>query len=397
MQKAFGLFFCLKDNTMENKSKAMSIKKIQDWGFNFPESGPVIIAGPCSAETREQTLGSCLGAAKAGAHILRAGIWKPRTSPGSFEGVGETGLPWMQEAAQQTGLPTCVEVAKPQNINSALKYGIDILWIGARTTVNPFMVQELADALRGRDIPILVKNPVNPDIKLWIGAIKRLHNAGLTRIAAIHRGFDTLAKKNIYRNPPNWGLVTEFKKELPGISLINDPSHIAGKRELLYTVARKALEFHLDGFMIETHVTPNKAWSDAAQQITPTELTHLLETLFTPGHLTHTNGSTEELKSWRHEIDLLDKTLIDLLAHRKEIVEQIAKYKQSNQLPIVQFERWKTMILKRIKQGSGLGLEAELVEGIFDSIHRDSVKFQRQLRTKSGTGESDDQPNPEAQ
>ena len=382
---------------MENKSTSMEIKKIQDWGFNFPTNAPLIIAGPCSAETKEQTINSCLGAAKAGAHILRAGIWKPRTSPGSFEGVGEAGLPWLKEVRELTGLPVCVEVAKPQNINAALKYGVDILWVGARTTVNPFMVQELADALRGRDIPILVKNPVNPDIKLWIGAIKRLQNAGLTRIAAIHRGFDTLAKKNIYRNPPNWGLVTEFKKLLPGITVINDPSHIAGKRELLYTVARKALDFDLEGFMIETHINPDKAWSDAAQQVTPTELTHLLETLLKPGNLTHTNGSPEELKSWRHEIDLLDQSLVDLLAHRKEIVEQIAMYKQRNNLPIVQFERWKTMILKRVKQGSNLGLGAELVEGIFDSIHRDSVRFQRELRGETGRGESDDNPNPEAQ
>lgn len=365
----------------------MTIKSMTQWGMNLPEDAPIIIAGPCSAETEEQTIASCLGAQKAGAHILRAGIWKPRTSPGSFEGIGEEGLVWLRKAKKETGLPTTIEVANAQNVYTALSYGVDILWIGARTTVNPFAVQEIADALKGKDIPILVKNPINPDVKLWVGAIKRLQNAGLTRIAAIHRGFDTLAQKNIYRNPPHWGLVSEFKKHLPDISIINDPSHIAGKRELLYTVAKKALDLNADGWMIESHITPDQAWSDPAQQVTPNELKHLIETLMQKTTASHVSDSGTELKSWRSEIDLVDNALIELLAQRKEIVGNISNFKKKNNLPIVQFERWKEMILNRLQTGKDQGLNEQLVEGIFDAIHQDSVRFQREQQ-KSAQAEN---------
>ncbi len=361
---------------------------MNNWGMNLPENAPIIIAGPCSAETEEQTIASCVGAQKAGAHILRAGIWKPRTSPGSFEGIGEEALVWLRKAKKETGLPTTIEVASAQNVYTALSYGVDILWIGARTTVNPFVVQEIADALKGKDIPVLVKNPINPDVKLWVGAIKRLQNAGLTRIAAIHRGFDTLAQKNIYRNPPNWGLVSEFKKHLPGISIINDPSHIAGKRELLYTVAKKALDLNADGLMIESHISPDQAWSDPAQQLTPNELKHLLETLLKKNTASHVSDSGTELNSWRSEIDLLDNALIDLLAQRKEIVGNISEFKKENNLSIVQFERWKEMILTRLDSGNKQGLNQELVEGIFDAIHQDSVRFQREKQASSNINES---------
>lgn len=358
------------------------------WGMDLPENTPIIIAGPCSAETEEQTIASCIGAQKAGAHILRAGIWKPRTSPGSFEGIGEEGLVWLRKAKKETGLPTTIEVASAQNVYTALSYGVDILWIGARTTVNPFVVQEIADALQGKDIPVLVKNPINPDVKLWVGAIKRLQNAGLTRIAAIHRGFDTLAQKNIYRNPPNWGLVSEFKKYLPAISIINDPSHIAGKRELLYTVARKALDLKVDGLMIESHITPDKAWSDPAQQVTSDELKHLLDSLLQKNTADHASDSGTALNSWRSEIDLLDNALIDLLAQRKEIVGNISSFKKKNNISIVQFERWKEMILNRLQTGKSQGLNEQLVEGIFDAIHQDSVRFQRKEQEAETDGEA---------
>jgi len=357
----------------------MDIKPIKDWGMNFPTDQPLIIAGPCSAETKEQTLASCRGAAKAGAHILRAGIWKPRTNPGSFEGIGEEGLPWMQQAKRETGLPTTVEVANAHHVRTAMAHGIDILWIGARTTVNPFAVQEIADALKYHDIPVMVKNPINPDVKLWAGAIKRLHAVGVKRVAAIHRGFNTLAQKDVYRNPPHWGLALELKKLVPGINIIGDPSHTGGKRELLWSISKKGLDIGFDGLMIETHTDPDNAWSDAAQQVTPVDLAHLLDSLLNSDKAPRTDKASTELHSWRAEIDLLDQSLINLLKQRKEIVEQIAEFKQENKIPIVQLGRWKEMMRKRLEAGGNQGLNEQLVSGIFDAIHQDSVSYQREI------------------
>ncbi len=356
----------------------MELKQIKDWGMNLPENQPLIIAGPCSAETQEQTLASCRGAAKAGAHILRAGIWKPRTNPGSFEGIGEEGLPWMQQAKRETGLPVTIEVANAHHVRTALAHGVDVLWIGARTTVNPFAVQEIADALKYHDVPVMVKNPINPDVKLWAGAIKRLYTCGITRIAAIHRGFNTLAQKDVYRNPPHWGLALELKKLIPGIEIIGDPSHTGGKRELLWSISKKGLDIGFSGLMIESHTDPDNAWSDAAQQVTPVDLAHLLDSLLNRDKAPKTDASNE-LKSWRTEIDLLDKSLINILTQRKEIVEQIAQFKQDNKIPIVQLGRWKEMMRTRMEIGQNQGLNDKLVEGIFDAIHQDSVSYQREI------------------
>ncbi len=355
----------------------MEILKIKDWSLNLPTEGPIIIAGPCSVETETQTLASCHGAARAGAHLLRGGIWKPRTNPGSFEGLGEQGLKWLQKAKAETGLPITCEVANADHVRIALAHGVDVLWIGARTTVNPFAVQAIADALRWHDVPIMVKNPVNPDVKLWIGAVKRLQNVGLSKIAAIHRGFDTLAQKNLYRNPPNWNLVQQFREALPEISIINDPSHIAGRRDLLRSISQKAIDLGLDGLMIETHIDPDNAWSDAKQQVTPDSLQELLSGL--QQQVQAESSTTSALESWRSEIDILDKSLMELLALRKDLVKEIAKCKQDHNIAIVQLERWRAMVRKRLEDSKQLGLNQQLVTGIFDAIHADSVQVQQSV------------------
>jgi len=357
----------------------MKIKAIKDWGMNLPADQPLIIAGPCSAETEEQTLESCIGAAKAGAHVLRAGIWKPRTNPGTFEGVGEEGLPWMQKAKEATGLPTTIEVANANHVRAALAHGVDILWIGARTTVNPFAVQEIADALKWHDVPVMVKNPINPDVKLWVGAIKRLHTVGITRIAAIHRGFHTLDQKDIYRNPPNWDLVLELRKAIPGISIIGDPSHICGRRDILWSVSKKALDLDFNGLMIETHRDPDEAWSDAKQQVRPVELEHMLKSLLQPGKAAKPGETSTELNSWRSEIDRIDALMIKLLKQRCDISRQIGEFKLTQKMPVVQLNRWEQMMVERLEWGKEQGVNDRLVKGVFDNIHQDSVARQRQI------------------
>ncbi|HQG68034.1 MAG TPA: chorismate mutase, partial [Paludibacteraceae bacterium] len=286
---------------------------------------PIVIAGPCSAETEEQVMETARGLASIGIKIYRAGIWKPRTKPGGFEGVGEKGLPWLKRLKSELGLYTTVEVANAKHVRAALAHDIDILWIGARTTANPFAVQEIADALEGVDIPVLIKNPVNPDLELWIGAIERIYNAGIHKIAAVHRGFSSYDKK-IYRNLPQWHIPIELRRQMPDLPIFCDPSHIGGKRELIAPLSQQAMDLNFDGLMIESHCNPEKAWSDAAQQITPQVLEFILESLV----IRDTMQTTENLSALRRQIDELDNNLLELLAHRMRVAEEIGRYKKEH-------------------------------------------------------------------
>jgi len=336
---------------------------------------PFLITGPCSAETEEQVLETCLALKALGASILRAGIWKPRTRPNSFEGHGEKALPWIMEAKALTGLPVAIEVATPSHVELALKYGVDVLWIGARTTVNPFSVQDIADAVRGTGIPIWIKNPVNPDLALWIGAIERISQAGITKIAAIHRGFST-ADSTRYRNAPMWQIALALKTELPTIPLIGDPSHMGGKRAYLAELSQKFLDLNYDGLMIESHRTPDEAWSDAAQQLTPQALHHLLADLHTRmGRQEKTDGTfQDELATLRQKIDNTDKELIELLRVRMNLVEQVCDYKIANNVAIFQNERWHDIFQTRTEWAEKLQINPAFVEEIYKLIYIESIR-----------------------
>lgn len=337
---------------------------------------PTLIAGPCSAESEEQMLQTALELKKDSrrVHIFRAGIWKPRTRPGMFEGVGTVGLEWLKTVKQETGLPTAVEVANTKHVEEALKYGVDMLWVGARTTVNPFSVQELADALKGVDIPVLVKNPVNPDIQLWVGAIERLNQAGITDLGLIHRGFSTPNNKP-YRNFPKWETIQEIRSLLPGIPLFCDPSHIAGRRDLLETVSQQALHLGVDGLMIETHINPAVALSDASQQVTPQGLDNLLNALDLESEKVAYTG---QLQEYRELIDRLDVDLINVLFLRSGISRKIGEYKRDNGLDIFQAGRWAQVVENRLKVAQETGLEESFVKAIFDAIHRHSLGIQNE-------------------
>jgi len=303
---------------------------------------PVVIAGPCSAETEEQLYETCkqILANNAGdVDIFRAGIWKPRTRPNSFEGVGEIGLKWFSEVKKQLGITIATEVATPQHVELALKYGVDILWIGARSTVNPFTVQDIADVLKGVDIPVIIKNPINPDVALWLGAIERISNAGVTKIAAMHRGFSTFEKTK-YRNSPMWQLAIELKSKLPELPIFFDPSHVGGKRELIEPLSQKALDLNYDGLMIESHITPDTAWSDAEQQVTPLRLGEILDAIKIRSTSIDDQDFLTHLEELRIKIDRVDKEMIEMLANRMKLVEQIGDYKKANGVAVFQFERW---------------------------------------------------------
>src|SRR3954449_4718516 len=308
---------------------------------------PLIISGPCSAETEEQVTETAVRLQKISKiDILRAGIWKPRTRPGSFEGIGTKGLPWLQQAKKLTGLPLTVEVASAKQVENALHFEIDVLWIGARTTVNPFSVQEVADALRGADVPVLIKNPINPDLELWIGAVERVAKAGIKQIGLIHRGFSSYGNTE-YRNAPMWHLAIEMKRRYPEMMFINDPSHICGRRDILHEVAQKAIDLDYDGLMIESHIDPDHAWSDAKQQITPENLAEML------GHIIwrREDVASEEfhaaMEKMRQQIDHLDDELMQILSERMKVAEKIGLYKKQNNITILQTNRWNE-ILERI-------------------------------------------------
>ena len=348
--------------------------------FNLPNLStqrPIVIAGPCSAETEEQTLTTARQLAQNGIKIFRAGIWKPRTKPGGFEGIGVEGLQWLRRVKNETGMYVATEVATAKHVYEALKYGIDVLWIGARTTANPFAVQEIADALRGVDIPILIKNPVNPDIELWIGAIERIYNAGLHQLAAVHRGFSSYDKK-VYRNQPQWHIPIELHRRLPDLPLFCDPSHIGGKRELIAPLSQQAMDLQFDGLIIESHCAPDNAWSDKAQQLSPEVLDVILRKLV----LREMKQTTEDLVDLRREIDSIDNELLELLAKRMRISSEIGTYKKEHGIAVLQTGRYNEILEKRIASGERLGMSREFMRTFLEAIHEESVRVQVELMNK---------------
>ena len=335
---------------------------------------PFVIAGPCSAETEEQVMTTALQLASKGCHMFRAGIWKPRTKPGGFEGNGEVALPWMEQVKKETGMLTATEVATPEHVELALKYGIDILWIGARTTANPFAVQAIADSLKGIDVPVLVKNPVNPDLELWIGALERINGAGIKRLGAIHRGFSSYDKK-IYRNLPMWQIPIELSRRIPGLPIVNDPSHIGGRRDLIAPLCQQAMDLGMDGLIVESHCNPDKAWSDASQQVTPDILDFILSILV----IRKETQTTENITALRKQIDEIDNSLIDILSKRMRISREIGQYKKEHGMTILQTARYSEILDKRGAQASLLGIDPECIKKIFEAIHEESVNQQMKI------------------
>ena len=352
--------------------------------INFPglePKRPLVIAGPCSAETEEQTLATARLLSAIGVKVFRAGIWKPRTRPGAFEGVGSIGLPWLKKVKEETGMYVGVEVATAHHVYEAIKHGVDMMWVGARTSANPFAVQEVADALKGIDIPVFVKNPVNPDLDLWIGALERINNAGIKQLAAIHRGFSTYDKSE-FRNHPQWQIPIELHRRIPELPIITDPSHIGGKRELIADICQEAMDLNFDGLIIETHYNPEKAWSDAAQQLTPEGLKKVLDGLILrrPKIGDTPRNTLDEL---RKQIDKLDNDLLDILAARMKVSEAIGKYKQENNITILQSRRYDEIMRDRTERANKRGLDGEFAVKIFESIHEESISCQSAIMNKA--------------
>ncbi len=353
--------------------------------IDFKAHRPYVIAGPCSAETEGQVLNTARELAKqGGVHLYRAGIWKPRTRPNSFEGVGIPGLGWLRRVKEETGLPVTTEVANAQHVYEALKHGIDVLWIGARTTVNPFSVQEIADAVRGVDIPVIVKNPINPDLALWGGAIERLEKVGISRLAALHRGFSSFGDSE-YRNPPRWQMAIEFKRMRPDLPLFVDPSHICGRRDTLAAVAQQALDLNYDGMMMEIHPNPDEAWSDAKQQITPAVFAGLLAGLSVPDATSDDPMYLQNLKQLRHQIDEVDEEIFNLLGDRMRLAGQIGDYKRENNIAILQPERWQALLDEALNRGEKRKLSPDFVTEFLKAVHQESINRQEAvMRTSEG-------------
>lgn len=342
----------------------------------------LIIAGPCGAESEEQVMETAKGIASNNkVSLFRAGVWKPRTRPGAFEGMGEDALQWLQRVKAETGLPVTVEVANAEHTELALKYGVDVLWIGARTTVNPFSVQEIADVLKGTDIPVLVKNPVNADIQLWMGALERVNRAGIKKLAAIHRGFHT-AVKTQYRNAPMWELAIELKASCPQLPVICDPSHISGRRDLVAEVAQRAFDLNMDGLMIETHRDPATALSDAAQQLTPAMLSNLLDKLVIRDASIGDAGFEYMLNSLREVIDEIDQEIIQALARRMQVVERIGEFKQEHGVTILQIDRWLDILSTRCAAGESLGIDRDIVVELCQLLHKASIRRQTDVMNR---------------
>ena len=338
---------------------------------------PFVIAGPCSAESEEQVMTTAQQLASKGCHMFRAGVWKPRTKPGGFEGNGEKALPWMAQVKKDTGMMICTEVATPEHVELALKYGMDLLWVGARTTANPFAMQALADSLKGVDIPVLVKNPVNPDLELWIVALERINGAGIKRLGAIHRGFSSYEKK-LYRNLPMWQIPIELHRRLPELPIFCDPSHISGRRDLIAPLCQQAMDLGMNGLIVESHCDPDKAWSDASQQVTPDVLDYILSMLIIRDNI----DLTSSLATLRKSIDEIDNDLIDLLARRMAISREIGQYKKDNGLTVVQTKRYSEILDKRAAQGALKGIDAGCIKNIFEHIHEESVRQQIEVVSK---------------
>jgi len=340
-------------------------------------SKPLMIAGPCSAESEEQVMDIAKQLATLGIRVFRAGIWKPRTRPNAFEGVGSKGLAWMRSVQEETGMKIAVEVANVKHVYEALKNGVDVLWIGARTTANPFAVQEIADSLRGVDVAVLVKNPVNPDVELWIGALERINAAGITHLGAVHRGFSSYGKSN-YRNDPHWQIPIELRRRVPGLLILNDPSHISGKREMVMELCQTAIDLDFDGLMVETHHDPEHAWSDAAQQITPQHLSYIIKNLvLRQQNVDHKNAVT--LEELRVQIDKLDDEVLQLMEQRMSVSEKIGLFKKVNNVTILQTNRWNELLKKRINVGLSKGLSVDFVQKIYSAIHEESIQHQKKV------------------
>lgn len=346
---------------------------LETWGLGL--DAPLLVAGPCSAETEEQVMAVAHGLKRDGrAHALRAGIWKPRTRPGQFEGVGDAGLAWLQRAKRETGLLLATEVATPQHVEASLKAGIDLLWIGARTTPNPFSVQAIADALQGADVPVLVKNPINPDLHLWIGALERLHRAGLRRLAAVHRGFSWF-ERTPYRNSPMWEFPIRLKASHPELPILFDPSHVAGRTEGIAAVAQQALDLGFTGLMVEVHPDPANARSDAQQQLTPDAFGELLDGLLFR-QAEPTPGMRDRLEELRDLIDQLDEEIAQKLGARMDIAERIGDHKRAHQVAILQPERWERIMRRQLRLAEHLGLSPAFVRELMDAIHKESIRRQ---------------------
>lgn len=356
----------------------LNIEPLEKW---FPKTKelPLLIAGPCSAESEEQVMETAKLIEKDHrALVYRAGLWKPRTRPGTFEGVGAKGLPWLKRVKNETRLLVATEVAKGEHVQQAIDAGVDILWIGARTTVNPFSVQEIADALRGHDIPVLVKNPINPDLQLWIGALERINQAGITKIGAIHRGFSPMSGSK-YRNDPKWKLAIELKRLLPDLPIVCDPSHIGGSRELIEPVSQKALDLQMEGLMIETHINPDVALSDAKQQVTPAKLTSILDDIVLRRPDSANNEFKESLQILRSKIDKVDDDLLKLLGKRMRLVDEIGESKRANNVTILQVGRYENILNDRVSKGEEENLNADFVKTIYEFIHQNSIKRQEEI------------------
>lgn len=356
-------------------------KSMRNWLDAFQLAHPLVIAGPCSAETEEQVMEVARELKNSDVSIFRAGIWKPRTRPGGFEGVGEIGLKWLQKAKAETGMLLAVEVANLQHVKLALEYGIDVLWIGARTTVNPFAVQEIADALQNTDKIVLLKNPVNPDLSLWLGGLERLHNAGIKKLGVIHRGFSTYEKTK-YRNIPEWQLAIELQSRFPDLPLICDPSHISGRRDMILEVSQQALDLNYDGLMIETHCNPDKAWSDAAQQVTPDALKQIFIDLKIRKETDEADDYNQKLSGLRAQIDELDSKLINVLAKRMKIADSIGLLKKEKNVAVLQSSRWHQVLGKMIEEGEQKGLSEEFILKLFKAIHQESIVHQEKIINK---------------
>lgn len=359
-------------------SKKLELVSLYEWGM-FTEPRPSVVAGPCSAETEEQVMETAKGLRELGINVFRAGIWKPRTHPGSFEGVGAPGLKWMQRAKKEYGLKIATEVASEKHVFECLKYGVDLVWLGARTTANPFLVQEIADALQDTDIPVLVKNPVNPDIDLWIGALERLNRAGIKKLGVIHRGFSTVDKIK-YRNDPQWQMAIELRSRYPELPFFVDPSHMAGCKDYIRDLSQRSLDLGFEGLMIESHCNPSVALSDAKQQLTPSELRNLLENQIT---VRDTDSDSKEWKEnidqLRAKIDILDENLLYTLGARMKVSQKIGEYKKNSNVAILQTSRWDEVLAKVVAKGAEYGLPEDFLKDVFNAIHEVSVEIQNKV------------------
>ena len=362
-------------------AKALDIVPVGEWGF-FTLPRPMVIAGPCSAESEEQVLETARGLAAWGIHMFRAGIWKPRTHPGSFEGVGAPGLKWLKKVKEETGMFVCTEVANEKHVYECLKYGVDLLWIGARTTANPFLMQEIADALQDTDVPVLVKNPVNPDLDLWIGALERLNQAGVRKLGVIHRGFSTTSSKP-YRNAPGWQIAIELRTRYPDLPFFADPSHMGGDRKYLQELSQRAMDLGLEGLMIESHCNPAAALSDAKQQLVPTDLRTLIESLIIREKDSGDKEYREGIEQLRSRIDCIDEDLLKELGERMDVSRMIGAYKRDHNVAILQMSRWDVVMAEMKEKARVHGLSEQFIESIFNAIHEESVRIQNEVLSSS--------------